>query len=150
MDRLETIMQQVLQLQFVEFTFQYGQIRNIRLSCNCLISVIFTFQYGQIRNKEYQRTLIHIKRIYIPVWIDQKHIIFFHIRLYRQHLHSSMDRLETSDLLADPDIALTFTFQYGQIRNFYTIIIHIVLITHLHSSMDRLETKIKHLCYQNL
>ena len=104
---------------------------------------LFTFQYGQIRNKG--MFLVDLKKIkiYIPVWIDQKHItylatcsLFPHLHssmdrlethnnpefrkdLREFHLHSSMDRLETQELSLMQHLLSRFTFQYGQIRNNY-------------------------------
>ena len=57
----------------------------------------FTFQYGQIRNLIDSQIRIYFKKIYIPVWIDQK-----------------LDMLISQ--LAKKD---EFTFQYGQIRNIF-------------------------------
>ena len=56
------------------------------------------------------------------------------------HLYSSMDRLETSDLDSDYVDLYGFIFQYGQIRNIYTQIYQYVVQKNLYSSMDRLET----------
>ena len=77
----------------------------------------FTFQYGQIRNVVNSVIQDVIREIYIPVWLDQK------LRLQKkqvqklQHLHSSMVRLEITVNAEELVITLTFTFQYGQIRN---------------------------------
>ena len=55
--------------------------------------------------------------IYIPVWLDQK---LLHVKSQAEQmidLHSSMVRLETSNLGTLTIVDLRFTFQYGQIRN---------------------------------
>ena len=46
----------------------------------------------ETKNKDNQS---QIKKIYIPVWIDQKHDNKSYKDLLEEHLHSSMDRLET-------------------------------------------------------
>ena len=101
---------------------------------------LFTFQYGQIRNNDYKNALLHIKKIYIPVWIYQKpdaftedadveidlhssmdrletFLLFVYLLIYF-HLHSSMDRLETNVCFVYKKKSMKFTFQYGQIRNY--------------------------------
>ena len=77
----------------------------------------FTFQYGQIRNKEEANTVMNAIQIYIPVWIDQKHPYCQTVQDLFQHLHSSMDRLETKQEKTAKYYLSQFTFQYGQIRN---------------------------------
>ena len=62
------------------------------------------------------------------------------IQLY---LHSSMVRLEIQQL-ADPiALPITFTFQYGQIRNDKTYQMIKKQDENLHSSMVRLEIRMK-------
>ena len=39
-----------------------------------IITGKFTFQYGQIRNNFLIYTKVKANFIYIPVWIDQKHL----------------------------------------------------------------------------
>ena len=118
MDRLETFQLSVLIGDISEFTFQYGQIRN--LLCNI---------------KEFTKL-----EIYIPIWIDQKLQKQSLNELTIFNLHSNMDRLETCAkvvfMLECPSIYIPiwidqkqinkyqkldkdeeFTFQYGQIRN---------------------------------
>ena len=73
MDRLETDKKDVSISILRKFTFQYGQIRN-------------TF-YGWLGNTS--------KKIYIPVWIDQKLQTLLIVKKQCYNLHSSMDRLET-------------------------------------------------------
>ena len=57
---------------------------------------LFTFQYGQIRNLIDSQIRIYFKKIYIPVWIDQKLVSIAQMVSITQNLHSSMDRLETA------------------------------------------------------
>ena len=78
-----------------EFTFQYGQIRNIEEINSILTDIEFTFQYGQIRNHFALNDLAMTRKIYIPVWLDQKSYLF----------PSPFENNKK------------FTFQYGQIRN---------------------------------
>ena len=123
MDRLETYNEVAVFNDKYAFTFQYGQIRN---------------SYNKYKELLYRRIYIPVwidqkpfygwlgntsKQIYIPVWIDQK-LYLHYLNYYILHnLHSSMDRLETYI----PKIAVgiinkgnRFIFQYGQIRNLYT------------------------------
>ena len=60
-----------------------------------LLLCIFTFQYGQIRNVSINKVVTPAETIYIPVWLDQKHLNRWHFRAYFSDLHSSMVRLET-------------------------------------------------------
>ena len=132
---------------------------------------VFTFQYGQIRNSVFPFRLSTSYDIYIPVWIDQK--LQEEEQEYHRidHLHSSMDRLETNKCFDSECKTISFTFQYGQIRNTSTVCrtnsneqIYIpVWIDQkrivmpgkvytkfdLHSSMDRLET-IRHYSFQTI
>ena len=163
MDRLETLQTSQNTEESYLFTFQYGQIRNERVkalarwddmnlhssmdrlettefSSFLTVSSIFTFQYGQIRNACFSRTFYAEKQIYIPVWIDQKQVYEWDRRDFYRDLHSSMDRLETSQLINTKKIIIKFTFQYGQIRNQQNLYFQLLLQYHLHSSMDRLET----------
>ena len=55
----------------------------------------FTFQYGQIRNIKSNLLLKQIIIIYIPVWLDQKLVSIAQMVSIAQNLHSSMVRLET-------------------------------------------------------
>ena len=75
MDRLETQNYTVRVLKFATFIFQYGQIRNGREEPFLMISRgnlyssmdrLETLWYMLLEQTNYQ--------IYIPVWIDQKHI----------------------------------------------------------------------------
>ena len=50
MDRLETIENTEEEKIVQEFTFQYGQIRNLAIESKNAKIFVFTFQYGQIRN----------------------------------------------------------------------------------------------------
>ena len=59
---------------------------------------LFTFQYGQIRNLNSSKILLLLKKIYIPVWIDQKLYKLLKVQLILLNLHSSMDRLETKQI----------------------------------------------------
>ena len=59
------------------------------------MTITFTFQYGQIRNPYTPKKSQWGKKIYIPVWLDQKFKQFY-VWYY---------------------IIILFTFQYGQIRN---------------------------------
>ena len=82
------------------------------------ISIKFTFQYGQIRNTSFCDFVIYTQKIYIPVWLDQK---LFYCTLFsnvRKYLHSSMVRLEIIYPVKPSFPSCTFTFQYGQIRNY--------------------------------
>ena len=56
--------------------------------------------------------------IYIPVWIDQKHLRMMTNTYTEKNLHSSMDRLETIVIIVELKNQMRFTFQYGQIRNY--------------------------------
>ena len=122
----------------------------------------FTFQYGQIRNKSVFILFDYFYTIYIPVWLDQKPNENIKNQATIKDLHSSMVRLETVDKATPTKFTLQFTFQYGQIRNYYnrqfickskSIYIPVWLdqklrrldakgngYLHLHSSMVRLET----------
>ena len=73
MVRLETVIEYLNESEWVEFTFQYGQIRN--------------------NNQSY--TIKPFNLIYIPVWLDQKHKNMELEGRIRKYLHSSMVRLET-------------------------------------------------------
>ena len=55
----------------------------------------FTFQYGQIRNNVYSAFQFFSEIIYIPVWLDQKHFYLNIYQSFKKNLHSSMVRLET-------------------------------------------------------
>ena len=77
----------------------------------------FTFQYGQIRNDTILDMHSKSEAIYIPVWIDQKQSFLNSFFTNNANLHSSMDRLETNFPLRRFDAKGKFTFQYGQIRN---------------------------------
>ena len=102
------------------FTFQYGQIRNLQIKAIVKVLLVylhssmvrletsqrylvvthqklFTFQYGQIRNSIDIQKEKGQKKIYIPVWLDQKQRLIKTIEYYKKG----------------------FTFQYGQIRNIY-------------------------------
>ena len=108
----------LLSYLIVAFTFQYGQIRKVeyqdvgvesnfdlhssmvRLESVILYRVllypqVFTFQYGQIRKQIPTISRKHLNRIYIPVWLDQKGLLYPRSLAYNQHLHSSMVRLES-------------------------------------------------------
>ena len=95
MDRLETLNTAFYTQYYFQFTFQYGQIRNSYLNKGSQIAI----------------------QIYIPVWIDQKHYRRRACDNYCNDLHSSMDRLETNNGRVKLTGEITFTFQYGQIRN---------------------------------
>ena len=82
-------------------------------------SILFTFQYGQIRNSSDFLTDTGFVDIYIPVWLDQKQIDDTFVKRGKVNLHSSMVRLETIKQDTIPPESYTFTFQYGQIRNWY-------------------------------
>ena len=86
----------------------------------CILMIVFTFQYGQIRNYSQDRIAGLLKRIYIPVWLDQKYIRFTNAKTFTSYLHSSMVRLEmpSKNIFTVQDEP--FTFQYGQIRNYYS------------------------------
>ena len=123
----------------------------------------FIFQYGQIRNHLLYKCLQKCKRIYIPVWIDQKQTTQICQVGYLKNLYSSMDRLETFSMFIVIPPKYLFIFQYGQIRNMFQSFnfrriwgiyipvwidqkqkLHHSIITdkcNLYSSMDRLETK---------
>ena len=119
MVRLEIILLYTLLLVFLLFTFQYGQIRNL-LQVNLLGRlIVFTFQYGQIRNPPAISLFIPVFAIYIPVWLDQKCVIFCVCIGCCYYLHSSMVRLEIRIDVARPRLKIKFTFQYGQIRNYW-------------------------------
>ena len=90
--------------------------------------------------------------IYIPVWLDQKYVIILFVLFLYHYLHSSMVRLEIKTRPSAPCHTRSFTFQYGQIRNFNIVFtyfyIHEIYIpvwldqkscSYLHSSMVRLE-----------
>ena len=81
--------------------------------------------------------------VYIPVWIDQKHQIYYHNKANTHCLHSSMDRLETRSSRQRKYNRTKFTFQYGQIRNQAHLVIISLILKCLHSSMDRLETIVR-------
>ena len=118
MDRLETLIFNIAYSKTYRFTFQYGQIRNF--SCK--------------KNKNC------IKSIYIPVWIDQKLVVFCVCLLRFWYLHSSMDRLETSCLKI---CFLNSFFIYIPVwidQKLRCIFLILLVICYLHSSMDRLET----------
>ena len=117
MDRLETLVSLTTEIYHKEFTFQYGQIRNLNATVKSPCCIVFTFQYGQIRNERFINNVIKKQLIYIPVWIDQKHISVLMKQQIFSHLHSSMDRLETYLKKHTYKIKFSFTFQYGQIRN---------------------------------
>ena len=80
MDRLETLQTSETTESEPLFTFQYGQIRNAVQRKATDLAKAFTFQYGQIRNQLLAEMNARGGIIYIPVWIDQKHILAF--RLY--------------------------------------------------------------------
>ena len=122
----------------------------------------FTFQYGQIRNSCFYHFFSFYDIIYIPVWLDQKRKTVVMHKSPKNHLHSSMVRLETEKGRNIAKNVKKFTFQYGQIRNIYlekqkrhqsciyipvwldqkpSVIVLVKLIQkNLHSSMVRLET----------
>ena len=55
----------------------------------------FTFQYGQIRNELEDKLSLIQRAIYIPVWLDQKLALYRLSLASDLNLHSSMVRLET-------------------------------------------------------
>ena len=143
MVRLETSTLSIICIFSTIFTFQYGQIRNIhyftlmyknhkhlhssmvRLETAPITAANarptkFTFQYGQIRNFCRSFYFWYSSNIYIPVWLDQKHLQLLFPIYYFYHLHSSMVRLETPILSIICFFMYLFTFQYGQIRNVYS------------------------------
>ena len=102
MDRLETLLGVQRGTSPSKFTFQYGQIRNLDISHFRKVSYqnlhssmdrletysrlyrrslkkLFTFQYGQIRNYTILKIKNRRRKIYIPVWIDQK-LVFFQVQ----------------------------------------------------------------------
>ena len=83
-------------------------------TANCYIQ--FTFQYGQIRKIFKSVILFAFNVIYIPVWLDQKDIRSKIVPLTAYHLHSSMVRLERLIIFFFIVHLSIFTFQYGQIR----------------------------------
>ena len=115
------------------------------------LSFSFTFQYGQIRKRCQQPYICQVIYIYIPVWLDQKASFREAFSENKQHLHSSMVRLERrkiitnmlrSNLIYIPvwldqkvfDFIRIeveeniFTFQYGQIRkNYIRLYLQIIL-----------------------
>ena len=122
------------------FTFQYGQIRNLRLLVlvlkliSHLHSSMVRLEMYKIQNQRAQITGIYIPvwldqkfginkielrhlKIYIPVWLDQKYLLDYKLLHRQTYLHSSMVRLEMQIYGTFILIYLTFTFQYGQIRN---------------------------------
>ena len=50
------------------------RLETYRLNKVSTSSYAFTFQYGQIRNELKKQNVLCYKVIYIPVWLDQKHI----------------------------------------------------------------------------
>ena len=93
------------------------RLETFSFATSSFVAMKFTFQYGQIRNAPSFAEDKLIIRIYIPVWIDQKHMLQLLYKLKKQNLHSSMDRLETINQLEKEITNKRFTFQYGQIRN---------------------------------
>ena len=96
MDRLETNISSLKTLPIPAFTFQYGQIRNLIL-LNLYWGAVLIYIPVWIDQKLYiqYHLLLYYLRIYIPVWIDQKHTLYFTESQVKINLHSSMDRLET-------------------------------------------------------
>ena len=121
MVRLE-IYNSLLELkEATRFTFQYGQIRNGKPIDLRNQFCEFTFQYGQIRNILELYLYIVYPCIYIPVWLDQKCVYIFRSRPQFHYLHSSMVRLEIISRFNALISKFSFTFQYGQIRNFFFV-----------------------------
>ena len=75
----------------------------------------FTFQYGQIYyiNDSYYKFSIVI--IYIPIWLDLLCLKEKELWRMSNYLHSNMVRFIINAIAATGEIAITFTFQYGQI-----------------------------------
>ena len=140
MDRLETCWDNNFANVNKKFTFQYGQIRNKKV--NMLNKKRLLHLHSSMdRLETYKKLIVFIlyQKIYIPVWIDQKHelelgcfiasliyipvwidqkqCIYFTTNTIIVDLHSSMDRLETVQNISLSHFACSFTFQYGQIRN---------------------------------
>ena len=83
---------------------------------NVFINFIrFTFQYGQIyylRIKNYRRIG---KSIYIPIWLDLLSLPDFYKKYFMSYLHSNMVRfIMVVDAVKEEGL-IQFTFQYGQI-----------------------------------
>ena len=124
MVRLETEMSKRILKQKRRFTFQYGQIRNKKVKISLLKKRKYLHSsMVRLETKKDQLKSIQAVKIYIPVWLDQKPndtILDLHSK---SDLHSSMVRLETYDNDTIEKLKSLFTFQYGQIRNLFFILL---------------------------
>ena len=83
---------------------------------------IFTFQYGEIKSCQIRRTIcarknLHssMERLKAPVVTSTSHAIL--------NLHSSMERLKAYVLPVSGFALLQFTFQYGEIKSWKSVLI---------------------------
>ena len=115
MDRLKAIIALTGSPLWIEFTFQYGQIKSCVPSALKSLSCRFTFQYGQIKRHE-QNKPVRSRQGFTFQYGQIKSPCGLCPRCLIVDLHSSMDRLKDR-----------------QYRGCYLWQIH------LHSSMDRLK-----------
>ena len=124
MVRLETFQNLLLHNPIFAFTFQYGQIRNCLVySQSYRLNIYLHSSMVRLETFNNQAILWVFLLIYIPVWLDQKLHVFTPFQLGGQDLHSSMVRLETKTKRPHYHVILLFTFQYGQIRNLWHMLL---------------------------
>ena len=141
MDRLETTETLLVGELWKKFTFQYGQIRNF-LSHSASYGVNGIYIPVWIDQKHIRVIRINEKKkIYIPVWIDQKRTNATATKRVRLYLHSSMDRLETNLLFAMTFKAKMIYIPVWIDQKHIKHILLMLILFYLHSSMDRLETQ---------
>ena len=77
--------------------------------------LVFTFQYGQIYYNLFIFLKIILITIYIPIWLDLLSNSQENQWRYQQHLHSNMVRFIIIFPISMLAKVFLFTFQYGQI-----------------------------------